>query len=124
MAAIVILIILAVGAYSQYQIENIPRKFHKYNREKKMKALKKFKFSVAMIKTGRAIEATLKIALVVIIACVAFPVGFFVALGILLFRSSMKDTNYKGYASYKKRDAEYIRYLDDWIVVANQTIFK
>jgi len=110
--------------YSNHQLTYVRKQFNRYDVAKKQKALGRYKFALGFMKFTNFVEWLLKAALIVIIACIAPPVGFFVALGILWFRSSLKKTNYQGYNTMRKRKERRMRELDDWIIIANQTILK
>ncbi len=64
------------------------------------------------------------IAMAIIIIIVSGPFGVFIVLGILWFKSSLKDTNYRGYRTHKNAEKRHNKELDDWLIVANQTILK
>lgn len=115
---------LILYVYSDFQIEHVPTKFNKYSVAKRQSSLKKYKFALSFIKLTSWIEKLLKVAVIVILVFVAPPVGFFAALAILWFRSSLKKTNYRGYATLQKRNKRQMRELDEWIIIANQTILK
>jgi len=122
--AVIIFIIWFVSfAYAKIRIEHIPRAFKKvHSKEKRRKLIAAYSRALFVIKLTKLIETLLKVALIVVPLFV--PGGVILSVIILIGYLSIKRSNFRGYNGYKERERRYMTGLDNWIVVANQTILN
>lgn len=125
-AGIVVLIIWAVfRSYSEHRLRKIPSEFNAHSLTEKTKDIRSYKRHLGFIKfTKFMFEKAPYIAMAVIVIIVSGPFGVVIVLLALWFKRSLMDTNYRGYRTQKKAKQQHMKALDDWLVVANQTVMK
>lgn len=111
--------------YSKMRLRKIPDEFLQHSPQDKPKDIKRYVAHLRFVKVTRFMfEKVPYIIMGIILVIVSGPFGVLVILLAVWFKSSLKDTNYRGYRSYANAKKEYIRQLDEWVVIANQTILK
>jgi hypothetical protein len=125
-AGIVALVVWAAfRSHSESRLRKITSEFFAHDAAQKAKDVQSYKKHLRFIKfTKFMFEKLPYIAMAVIIIIVSGPFGVVVVLFALWFKRSMVDTNYKGYRTHKNAQKQNMKQLDDWLVIANQTILK
>jgi len=125
-AGIVALIVWAAFcAYSVHRLQKIPREFTAHNPTERTRDIHSYRRRLRFIKFTRFMFEKLPyIALAVIIIIASGPFGVLVVLAALWFKRSLMDTNYRGYRTHKRAKQQHLQALDDWLIIANQTILK
>lgn len=125
-AGIIALIVWAAfRSYSESRLQKIPREFAAHNNAEKAKNIRSYQRHLRFVKFSRFMfEKAPYIAMAVIVIIVSGPFGVAIVLFALWFKHSLFDTNYKGYRTQKKAKQQHMQALDEWLVIANQTILK
>jgi hypothetical protein len=111
--------------YSESKLRKIHREFFTHGAAQKAKDIQSYRKHLLFVKLTRfAFEKLPYIAMAVIVIIVSGPFGVLVVLLALRFKRSLFDTNYKGYRTHKNAQKQHMKQLDEWLVIANQTILK
>lgn len=123
-AGIVALVVWAAfRAYSEERLKKIPIEFKMHDQTQKKNDIKSYKRHLRFLKFSKFMLDKLPyIAMAIIIIIVSGPFGVFIVLGVLWFKSSLRDTNYRGYRTQKNAQKRYAKELDEWLIIANQAI--
>ncbi len=112
-------------SYSEHRLRKIPREFAAHSPVEKAKDIRSYKRNLWFIKFTRFMfEKVPYIAMAIIIIIVSGPFGVVIVIAALWFKRSLMDTNYRGYRTQKKAKQQHLKALDEWVVIANQTILK
>lgn len=122
---VVLMVWIVLRSYSGGKLRKIPDEFKTHNQLQRTNDIKSYTRHLRFIKfSGFMLEKLPYIAMAIIIIIVSGPFGVVIVLFALWFKSSMKDTNYKGYRSRVNAKKRYAKKLDEWLIIANQTMLK
>lgn len=121
---IILLLMLILQERSKSHLTKISKEFYTHDHEQRKRDLASFKSHLVYLKFSKfLLEKVPWIAISIIIIIVANVFGLLIILGALLFKRSLKDTNYRGYNNYQG-DKKQMNAFDQWLVVANQTVLN
>lgn len=122
---IVVIIWKSLEINSENELVKIKNKFYEHSIYKQKEDVDSYKRHVSFLKFSKFMLGKFPWILAAIVLIIATGMaGFIFVLFALWFKSSLKDTNYKGYNKYKKASNQHTQELDEWVVIANQTILK
>lgn len=119
---VILFVVLGFQSHSESRLKKIPQEFWEHNNQQRKQDLKSYQSHLTYVKFSKfLLEKAPWIAMAIILIVLFNVLGLIIVLGALLFKKSLKDTNYRGYNKYHT-GKEQIRAFDEWVVVANQVI--